>query len=222
MKEQGQGRKIIGNSRGIISVDFIFALTLCAGLCIVLFSLTFTLAMAEVGQYITFSTARAASAAHENPEKQALVGKDKFNELINRPVLKDLFAKPDGSWFLLGTTQPGSAPKADIRGGFEGSDFSNEYSSVNSEEIPLTGARIVFVPRLLNIKIAFLGSTSSDSDTGFSANLTAFMIREPTQAECWAQIKQRNDAILSLSNTTYKAMGGATSSKYIPMEDNGC
>lgn len=222
MTEQGRKNKIIGNSRGIISVDFIFALTLCAGLCVVLFSLTFTLAMAEVGQYITFSTARAASSAHENPEKQALMGKDKFNELLNRPVLKDLFAKSEGSWFLLGTTQSGSAPKADIRGGFEGSDFSNEYSSVNSDEIPLTGARVAFVPKVLNLKIAFLGSTSSDSEAGFSANLTAFMIREPSQAECWAQIKQRNDAILSLSNTKYRVLGAATSAKYIPMEDNGC
>ncbi|QDK36200.1 hypothetical protein [Bdellovibrio sp. NC01] len=210
----------------MISADFIFSLTLCAGLCIVLFSLTFTLSMAEVGQYIAFSASRAHAAAHVDPAMQAKMGTDKFNELLSKPVLQDLFAKKGGgSWFLLGAETDGSAPKIDIKGGYNGEDFSNIYSipkaAVEAATVPITGVRVAFVPRILNLKIAFLGTTASDSDSGFKSYLTAFMIREPSQQECLVQMKARNEAILNLSSR-YKTLGSSGNSKYVPLEDNGC
>lgn len=214
MVKTQQTGKFIKNSRGMISADFIFSLTLCAGLCLVLFALTFTLSMSEVAQYIAFSTARAHAAAHTTPDKQMQMGLDKFNELLSKPVLKDLFAGADGnSWFVLG-------PKPIIRNGLDGSNFSNEYP-VSTNEVPLTGVRIQFKPKLLNMKIAFLGSTSENPDEGFSAYVTSFIFREPTQDECWTQVKARNTAILSLSSS-YSTIGASTTNKYIPMEDNGC
>lgn len=213
---------MIENSRGMISADFIFSLTLCIGVSIVLFSLCFTFSMAEVGQYITFSTARAQAAAHIDPGQQTIMGTNKFKELLANPVLKGLFAKGDGSWFLLGTSKPGVAPTADIRGGFDGADFSADYNSDHPDEFPMTGVRVDFVPRLLNLKIPFLGSTSSDPQTGFSAKLTTLMIREPSSQECMDQVRQRNDAILNISGATYKLMQPASGVTYIPMEDNGC
>ncbi|HWU42236.1 MAG TPA: hypothetical protein VN132_02320 [Bdellovibrio sp.] len=203
--------KFINNSRGMMAADFIFSLTLCVGLCIVLFALTFTLSMSEVGQYIAFSTARAHAAAHVDPDQQMAQGMAKYKELLKNPVLKEVFANPNGGWFTLG--QP------TIKNGLNGSEFT-EYK-VDLKEIPLTGVRLTFQPKLLNMKIAFLGSTAEDSEAGYQANLTAFIFREPSQAECMDQVKARNSAILNLS-TRYQTLGLATSAKYIPLEDNGC
>lgn len=207
--------KPMQNSRGMISAEFIFALVLCVGLCIVLFSLNFTLSMAEVAQYIAFSSARAHAAGHVDQDKQEQLAKDKFNELINNPVLKPLFNKADGGWFKL--------TDFEVRGaGPSGRDFSSDYP-ITEDRVPQVGVRFNFVPKLLNLKIAFLGSTSEDpSGNSFSAKVTGFLIREPTQKECWElQVKERYKAIMNL-DARFKVLGASGINKYTPLEDNGC
>lgn len=197
----------------MISAEFIFALVLCVGLCIVLFSLNFTLSMAEVAQYIAFSSARAHAAGHVDQTKQEQLAKDKFNQLINNPVLKPLFNNPDGGWFKLADLEVAG-------GGPSGQSFNSDYPS-EDDRVPQVGVRFGFYPKLLNLKIGFLGSTSEDGE-GFSAKLTGLLIREPTQQECWElQVKGRYEAILNL-DPRYKLLGDTGKSKYIPMEDNGC
>jgi hypothetical protein len=205
--------KPVLNSRGMISAEFIFALVLCVGLCIVLFSLNFTLSMAEVAQYIAFSSARAHAAGHVDQDKQEQLAKDKFNELLNNPVLKPLFNNADGGWFKL----------ADLEvtgGGVPGQSFNSDYPN-QDDRVPQVGVRFNFFPKLLNLKIGFLGSTSEDGE-GFSAKITGFLIREPTQKECWElQVKGRYETILNL-DPRYKILGDSGKAKYVPMEDNGC
>lgn len=208
----------VQNSRGFVSADFIFSLVLAAGLSIVLFALNFTLSMAEVAQYMAFSTARAHAAGHLDQDKQEQMGKDKYQELLNNPELKPIFSAGTETWFQLS-----AAP--DIRGGGAGQkSFDDIYPSFNedSQRIPQVGARFTFSPKLLNIRIAFLGTTAEDPDAGFSTNISALLIREPTQKECWElQIKRRYAAILDL-DSRYKELGGSGENKYVPMEDNGC
>lgn len=201
------------NSRGMISAEFIFALVLCVGLCIVLFSLNFTLSMAEVAQYIAFSSARAHAAGHVDQDKQEQLAREKFNELINNPVLKPLFNKGDGGWFKLADLEVAG-------GGISGRDFGNDYPS-QAQRVPQVGVRFKFYPKILNLKVAFLGSTSED-DEGFSANITGLLIREPTQKECFdLQVRTRYEAILNL-DPRFKVLGDQGKNKYVPMEDNGC
>lgn len=209
-----EASKPIRNSRGLMSTEFIFALTLSVGLCIVLFSLNFTLSMAEVAQYIAFSAARAHAAGHIKIENQEEAARIKFNTLINHPVLKPLFNNPDGGWFVLNELEVRS-------GGTTGSDFNDSYP--NAEERPQVGVRFNFTPKVLNLKIAFLGSTSEDADgNAFSAKLTGLLIREPTFDECWnLQVKNRYDAIIEL-DPRYKVLGNNRKNQYVPMEDNGC
>lgn len=203
--------KPVQNSRGMISAEFIFALVLCVGLCIVLFSLNFTLSMAEVAQYIAFSSARAHAAGHVDQGKQEQLAQEKFNTLINNPVLKPLFNNA-GGWFQL--------KGFEIRGGGNSGDFNNDYS-YEEDRVPQIGVRFNFHPKILNLKIPFLGSTSEDGE-GFSATITGLLIREPTQKECWElQIKERYKAIMNL-DPRYKVLGSAGINKYNPMEDNGC
>ncbi|MBO9667303.1 MAG: hypothetical protein J7501_10885 [Bdellovibrio sp.] len=206
--------KIIQNQQGLISVDFIFSLVLCAGLCIVLFSVTFTLSMAEIGQYIAYSTSRAHAAGHIDQDKQEEMGRNKFANLMANGVIKPLFSQTgSGSWFKLSNL--------DIRGaGVNGKTFNSEYK-YQEDRLPQTGVRLDFGSNLLNMRIAFLGSTSEDGEA-LTAKITAFMLREPTQQECWdLQVKKRYDAIINL-DSRYGVLAGKTKNQYVPMEDNGC
>lgn len=211
--------KTVQNSRGMISAEFLFSLVLCAGLCIVLFSLNFTLSMAEVAQYIAYSAARAHAAGHVDQDKQIELGRIKFDQLKNNSILKPLFNNPDGGWFQLGNIE--------IKGGGTQDTFEGDYPSIvdasGIKRAPHVGVRFKFTARLLDLKIPFLGNTTDDSGNGgFSANITAFLIREPTQSECWdLQVKPRYSAILDL-DSRYKLLGASGENKYVPMEDNGC
>lgn len=214
MKRQKDLFKPIKNSRGMITAEFIFAMVLAAGLCIVLFGVTFTLSMAEVAQYIAFSASRAHSASHIDQNKQREMGLAKFNELINTPALKPLLNNADGGWF-----QVQSPPE--IRGGGQEGSFNNEYSigGIPNRAVH-TGVRFKFTTKLLNMRIAFLGSTTEDGEP-LGANITGFLIREPSAAECTASVQKRYTQILELDQR-FKVLGRAGANKYIPMEDSGC
>lgn len=213
MRTLSSPHMIINNSHGLITVDFIFSLILCAGLCMVMFALTFTLSMAEIAQYITFSTSRAYVAGHIDPDKQTEMGRNKFSNLMANNVLSPLFSTKGTSWFTLSNLE--------LRGGgASGKDFAEDYPYVE-DRIPQTGARLTFSARVLALRIAFLGRTTEDGEAP-SAKLTAFLIREPTQQECWElQVKKRYDAIINL-DSRFATLADKYRNKYVPMEDNGC
>lgn len=217
MKDKRPFISSIKNSRGMITAEFIFSMVICAGICIVLFALNFTLSMAEVAQYIAFSTARAHAASQIDQNKQIEVARDKYRALLAQPPIATIFNKPDGDgWFVLSTPND-----VEIRGG---GDFDSGFAEYPTAEdrVPQVGVRFKFRPRILNMRIAFLGNTSEDPDAGFEANITAMMIREPTVEECWRQqLQPRYDAILNL-DPRYRVLGDARKNEYVAMEDNGC
>lgn len=213
---KGQNRNIlINNSRGMITAEFIFSMVLVSGLCVVLFALNFTLSMAEVAQYIAFSSARAHAASHITQDNQVQMAQQKYATLKNNPVLSVLFGANGAGWFRLSET-------LDVRGaGSTGASF-DEYPVMSEDRMPQVGVRFDFTPRILTQKIAFLGNTTEDGEN-LSAKITGLLIREPTQQECWElQMKDvRRDAILSLDKR-FGELGSAKIGEYEPMEDNGC
>jgi hypothetical protein len=205
---------ILANSKGFLSADFIFSIIIASGLCVVFFSLTFTLSMVEVGQYIAYSVTRAHSAAHKTQDDQEKAAKIKFASLQKNKVLRPLF---NNGWFEIGNLE--------IRGaGANGKNFSDRYpKETNSDKgVPQVGIRLSFEAKLLNIKIPMLGPTDPDGN-GFKAFLTGMMIREPSAKECRDQIENdRYKAILNLDKRFEQIAGPASERKYVPMEDNGC
>lgn len=217
MQRKRPFKSSLNNSRGMITTDFIFAMVICAGVCIVLFALNFTLSMVEVAQYIAFSTARAHAASQVDQNKQIEVARDKYRALLAQPAIATIFNKPGGEgWFQL------SAPNdVEIMGGGDFDSGFTDYPSAD-DRVPQVGVRFKFRPRVLNMRVAFLGATSEDPDAGFETNVAALLIREPTAEECWRQQQQpRYDAILNLDGR-YRTLGEARKSEYVPMEDNGC
>lgn len=205
---------MLHSSRGFLAADFLFAIVIACGLSVVFFSLTFTLAMAEVGQYIAYSVGRAHAAGHKTQDDQEKAAKAKFASLQKNKVLRPLF---NNGWFEIGDL--------DIRGGGDGGkNFADRYPKEPTPEsgVPQVGIRLTFESKLLDLKIPLLGSTDPNGQ-GFKAFLTGLMIREPTSEECRKQIKDdRYKAILNLDPRFNKIAGSASEKDYVPMEDNGC
>ncbi|HEY8270166.1 MAG TPA: hypothetical protein VIG33_04710 [Pseudobdellovibrionaceae bacterium] len=202
------------NSKGFLSADFLFSLVIASGLCVVFFSLTFTLSMVEVGQYIAYSVSRAHAAAQKTQEDQEKAAKAKFATLQKNKVLRPLFSN---GWFEISNLE--------IRGaGATGKDFSERYPKEISgvKGVPQVGIRLSFEAKILNLKIPMLGPTDPNGN-GFRAFLTGLMIREPSAKECRDQIKNdRYKAILNLDKRFGKVAGANSEQEYVPMEDNGC
>ncbi|MBS1969187.1 MAG: hypothetical protein JSU04_02720 [Bdellovibrionales bacterium] len=210
----GNPANALRNSKGFLSADFLFSIVIACCLCAVFFSLSFTLSMVEVGQYIAFSVSRAHAAGHKTQDDQEKAAKDKFASLQKNKVLAPLFSN---GWFEIGNL--------DIRGGgASGKDFTDRYPKPadSTRGIPQVGIRLNFEAKLLDLKIPLLGPTDPDGN-GFKAFLTGMMIREPTSKECRDQIKtDRYKSILQLDKRFEHIAGAASQSDYIPMEDNGC
>lgn len=199
----------IKNNRGMLTAEFLFAFVLCAGMCAVLFALNFTLSMAEVAQYMAFSSSRAYAAAHLDEAKQADLARIKYKELLTNKALTPIFNKGEASWFVLSTPEQLEISST----GFQ------DYPS-HSNRVSAVGVRLKFEPKVLNMRIAFLGSTAEDPDKGFSAYVTSFLTREPTHKECWEQMKPRYENIIKQGNLGKFAQ--AKVNEYVPLEDNGC
>lgn len=205
---------MLRNSKGFLSADFLFSIVIASCLCAVFFSLSFTLSMVEVGQYIAFSVTRAHSAGHKTQEDQENAAKAKFKSLQTNKVFAPLFSN---GWFEIGNL--------DIRGGGEnGRDFTDRYPSEDNayRGVPQTGIRLDFFAKILDIKVPLLGPTDPEGK-GFKAFLTGLMIREPSSQECQDQIKsQRFQAIMNLDKRFEGIAGPGSQRDYVPMEDNGC
>lgn len=164
--------KTIKNERGILTLDFIFAMMLGMSFTMVFFALTLTLSLVEVTQYMTFSVARAALGAHETRSLQAALGNRKYDELRNRPVFKSIFGK---GWFRLPAQPDYGNPT---------SGFNTEYNvDPNDDNSTFYGARLRIEARILDITIPMLGSSKTNPETGF-ANVQTFLGREVTTQEC--------------------------------------
>lgn len=190
------------NQRGALTLDFVFALIVVGGISIVLLSLSFTLFVSQIGQYVAFATSRVYFAGHISKEKQTELAEQKFQQLMRDPNIRRFFGK---GWFDL------TYEKSD--------DFANEYSSESEKDV-FIGTRLNFKASILNTPIPVIGS--GDNEGAFSTKLTSFLGREPSDQECWDFIKERWNLIQALvpEAANLGQQGGA--GDYVPLTDNGC
>ena len=206
-------KKTFADQRGIITVDFMFAIVLILGFTSLLFVLTFTLSIASVTQYVTFATARNYSAAHIDKETQEARAQAKYKELINNAVIKPLYT---GGWFAVDATAS-LGDQTQVVSAWEGATGGvNEF----------WGAGTHFTAKVLDFNVPFFGSTNPDGD-GSGSNFKTYIMsnlgREPTESECleftagrWAAIRN-----LSVANGSSYSTNTSTSG-YFPIADDGC
>ncbi|MDC0980322.1 hypothetical protein OAQ84_01160 [Bdellovibrionales bacterium] len=189
---------------GMITLDYLFAFCLVMGFTAILFSLTFTLSVAEITQYITFASARSYYGSHISIVTQKNLGKEKYLQLVGHPVFKPLYSN---GWFTVDSE-------------VEPDDYSSIYGE-NPKSI-FHGVRVSFLASVLDFNIPFFGSTSSSEtkDSGFTAHIGSYLGREPTINECILLFSaQRWKKIRNLHKNYSQA---SLTDKYTVITDNGC
>jgi hypothetical protein len=204
--------------RGMVIVEFIFALVITAGLTILLFSLTYTLFVVSVTQYVAFSTARAYSSGGQSPEAQAQTARDKFALLsTGNRAIASLYRN---GWFEV------SAPNAlDLRGGLSSDNqklFNQDFDQVpTSAQERAQGVSIRLSANILRSRLPLLGATDpEDEPNHFVTFVNALLIRDPSQRECKDFMEARRRALAELPSG--RRWSQAIERDYVPMEDNGC
>ncbi len=210
-------QKQLNNQRGIIAVDYLFAFVIAMGLFTALLALSLTLSVAEITQYIAFSSARSFAAAHRDQPTQEALARNKFNELKKNPVFAPFFTN---GWFQIEIENVKG-------GGATALNYSDDYQSIDSEtgdqRTPAVGIRLFFTSRILNFRNPYLGNATSEEEEGFKTKVTGLMKREPSAQECLNQMKRevRYSQILKL-DSRYGVLGNPAQPKYTAVEDNGC
>jgi hypothetical protein len=195
--------RINGNQKGILTIDFIFAFIMMFAFSAVLFAFSITFTSVEIAQYATFASARAHFAAHKNEIEQQRLGKEKFNKLIRdkNSVLGNFFRN---GWFELGEVQ--------IR------DFSSEFTQdAGKDSDTFVGARANLIAKILKLEFPLVGKTT---DEDLSANISSYLMREPTEEECVEFTQQRFQQIQALKGGFSAAY--VQPSAYAVMMDDGC
>lgn len=200
------------NERGILSVNFLFSMVLILGLAGLMFVLCFSLSVASMTQYVTFSMARTYAAGHLSEGAQRELANKKYQELINNPVLKPLY---NNGWFSVDPT-PGIGDHTTIIPGFQ-----EAAQGVNK----FWGAGTTFTAKILSFTIPFFGSTAPDDETGegFKTYLGSYLGRDPTTQECLNFTAARWSAIRALTVTGGASYStGTPAGGYFPQTDDGC
>ena len=183
------------NQRGIITVDFMFAIVLILGLTSLLFVLSFTLTVASVVQYATFAAARNYAAGNIDLATQEARAQAKYKAVISNPTFKPLFTN---GWFTVdaAATVGDHTKVSDVPASGSGNEF--------------WGASTQFTAKILDFKIPFFGSTAPDGDgsgSGFKTKMASYLGREPTEKECTDLGAQRWSQIQKLGSGLFQRQG---------------
>ena len=201
------------DQRGVIVADFVFSIVLAAGLGMILFAMSYTLAVVEVTQYISFSVARAGMAGHKTALEQENKARAKYTQLTtSKGAIGSLYAT---SWFQLG-----SRDKLDVRQGPTGNGemFDQDLAGGADKRNWFIGVSIPLTVGLLKMKLPLIGDTAPDEDDGPQTALNTMLIRDPSEKECKDFYEQRRSALKNLPAGRQFYQTGS----YVPLEDNGC
>lgn len=191
---------------GILTLDFVFSVAVMFSISMVFALMALTLMMSSVAQYITFTTNRAHIAGHVGFINQFEAADAKFNNIVGK--LSPLFKVSDKGWF-----------KVEMSGGPIG---PADFDPPNARQKKY-GFVVRYTSNIIkNAKLPIIGNPSDGSSTSNfgSANLNAYMYREPTSEECLQFNANRWKKILS----RFPNLSGLTddSTPHGASADNGC
>lgn len=203
MMKHTSAQKILKNQKGLLTLDFLFAIIMMFAFTAILFAFSITFTAVEIAQYATFAASRAYFAAHKTSDEQEAAGKKKFNDLVvgERAPLGAFFKN---GWFTLSPV--------------ELKDFNSDYSADDDKDSDtFIGARTTMVAKILQMRFPLLGSTTEDD---LSANISSYLMREPTEEECQDFVNDRYQRIITLDNRFGSA--ALSTDAYVSMMDDGC
>lgn len=186
------------NQGGAITLDFIFAMVLVLSMTFLLGVFSFSLAIIEGAQYITFSASRSYFASHISEQKQKELAEQKFNNLKKSKGLENLLSPNIVSLDLDRIGDAGDIYKR------------QDYRDV------LEGVRSKVTVEMLSVSLPGLGGTGNDS---FETFMTSFIGRESTTEECFSFVQGRFQALIGIPEYSSPSI---QSQSYFPFDDNGC
>lgn len=203
------------NQRGVVTVDFIFAIITVGAFTALLFSFSYALCVVEVTQYVAFSSARAFSVSNETMDKQKERARQKFEKLtVGNGPIASLYR---GDWFTL--VKPGAL---DVRAGLggDGQQFSEDLAGGGDPPSRnwFGGVSAELTLNILAFRIPGLGATYENDESDFKTRVNAILWRESSAQECRDFMEQRRTALSTLPSGSKFYVPGS----YIPLEDNGC
>lgn len=206
---------MIRSQRGFILPDFIFAIILTSAMSVLLFSISYSLVVVEVTQYVSFATSRAHMAGNKDPEQQKEKARRKYESLVTgRGEIASLYSN---GWF-----EVAKRDGIDIRGGAtaDGRTFSDDLAG--GSDLPtrnwFIGVSVPLTIRLMNFRFPLLGRTAEENEDGFKTRLNTMLIRDPSEKECRDFMDARGEFLRQLPSAQVFYDPGA----YVPLEDNGC
>lgn len=218
----------LNNSKGFLTIEFTVALLISVAFSIMFFVLAFTLSSSLIAQYVAFAIGHAYSGGHVTEGAQRALAANKCLSILgNRSMCPGSDANPSRpvpafgrlfsqGWFSLKLESFHSGKNGDV--------YTEYPGSPDGTKLPSTGIRMIYTTNLFNLKLGPLGSTNPQ-DEKFSAKVTGFMLRNPTQEECqtFMKVENRHRAIINLDDRykQYDRQAGSNP-EYFPMEDNGC
>lgn len=203
----------ISNQKGFIIADFIFAMTLTAGMSVLLFAISYSLAVVEVTQYVAYSTARAGLGSNRSPEVQKEKALAKYTQLVKgKGAIGSLYSS---NWF-----EAAAADKIDVRGGptGDGKLFSDDLAGGSDKRNWFIGVSIPLTLKMLRMNLPLIGNTAPEHEDGMMTKINAMLIRDPSEKECKTFMEQRRSALKELPSGRQFYDPGS----YFPLEDNGC
>jgi hypothetical protein len=207
------------NSRGAITVDYLFAFFLVSGFSLAILTFSTAMSMVEVVQYMTFASARNYFAGNISEPKQQEAAVRKFMQLKANPTVAPLL---ESGWFSV--PEDSLIVRSRI---WEIPDFK-DYEPAPGDEDLFHGAVVTFHAHILNFQVPFFGSTkksdATGGDEGFVTNISSFLGREPSFEECAEFNRARWEKIKQLTNKSGAASysEAQNDSAYVYINDNGC
>ena len=172
-------KKISADEQGVLMIDFIFAFMLLIGFSVILFSISFTLTVTEVLQYVTFSSARVYAVADESETTSIGEAQRKFEQLYNSDVVRPLFRN---QWFELIDSGPEIGKP-------------RESLADNPLRDSFYGVRLAFVAKILDKNIPLIGSTNKSLEGGsYETIVSSFLGKEPSLEDCRSCLLYTSDA----------------------------
>lgn len=189
--------KQLSNNRGFTSFDFIFGITLAAGVVFFMMAVSLSLVMTEISQYISFSAARAQASAQKDVDQQELAAQKKA-EKISAAIFKETGPATgtlvDNQWLMIGKLNTWSDET------WWTQQFGPQGTTLGIW-VPNRGAGFEITLKLFGMKIPFIPSAGPKDS--FTTNISSMLVRHPTTADCvsFYDKKRYSDGILSSDPT---------------------
>ena len=174
--------RIFLSRRGSLTIQFLIGFVLILGFSMMFFMMTVTLAVSEIAQYITYSSARALFLSGDNELTQKANAREKYQILaIDRSYFGALFSPNQGDKPLFGIVRdlPEPAPEG-------GLGINELLWSAGGGQLPepnlFYGVWTKFIPHALQIKPLW-GSVEAEAEGFFETNIGSYLGREPSFEE---------------------------------------